>query len=40
MSSNSSKIGFWSVFAIVTGSQIGSGVFMLPSSLAPYGIFG
>jgi basic amino acid/polyamine antiporter, APA family len=36
----SKKIGFWSVFAIVTGSQIGSGVFMLPSSLAPYGIFG
>ena len=36
----SRKIGFWAVFAIVTGSQIGSGVFMLPSSLAPYGIFG
>lgn len=33
----SKKIGFWSVFAIVTGSQIGSGVFMLPASLAPYG---
>ncbi len=36
----SRKIGFWSVFALVTGSQIGSGVFMLPSSLAPYGAFG
>jgi APA family basic amino acid/polyamine antiporter len=35
----SKKIGFWSVFAIVTGSQIGSGVFMLPASLAPYGQF-
>ena len=35
----SNKIGFWSVFAIVTGSQIGSGVFMLPASLAPYGKF-
>jgi len=35
----SKKIGFWSVFAIVTGSQIGSGVFMLPASLAPYGKF-
>lgn len=37
------KIGFWSVLAIVMGSQIGSGVFMLPASLAPYGkysIFG
>jgi len=33
----SNKIGFWSVFAMVTGSQIGTGVFMLPASLAPYG---
>ncbi|MFK8040013.1 MAG: APC family permease [Rickettsiaceae bacterium] len=32
------KIGFWSVFALVTGSQIGSGIFMAPSALAPYGI--
>lgn len=31
------KIGFWPVFALVTGSQIGSGVFMLPANLAPYG---
>ncbi len=35
----SRKIGFWSVFAIVTGSQIGSGIFMLPASLAPYGMW-
>jgi APA family basic amino acid/polyamine antiporter len=35
----SEKIGFWSVFAIVTGSQIGSGIFMLPTALAPYGKF-
>lgn len=34
----SRKLGFWSVFALVTGSQIGSGVFMLPSSLAAYGL--
>jgi APA family basic amino acid/polyamine antiporter len=33
----SCKIGFWSVLALVTGSQIGSGVFMLPATLAPYG---
>ena len=33
------KIGFWSVFAMVTGSQIGTGVFMLPASLAPYGAY-
>lgn len=36
----SRKIGFWAVFAIVTGSQIGSGVFMLPATLAPYGFYG
>lgn len=34
-----SKIGFWSVFSIVLGSQIGSSVFMSPANLAPYGIF-
>lgn len=33
------KIGFWSVFALVTASQIGSGVFMQPTNLAPYGLF-
>ena len=36
----SKKLGFWSVFAIVIGSQMGSGVFMLPASLAPYGQYG
>src|SRR5437879_699390 len=36
----SRRIGFWSVFALVTGSQIGSGVFMSPATLAPYGIWG
>ncbi len=36
----SQKIGFWAVFAIVTGSQIGSGVFMSPATLAPYGALG
>ena len=35
----SEKIGFWPVFALVTGSQIGSGVFMLPTALAPYGLY-
>jgi APA family basic amino acid/polyamine antiporter len=33
------KIGFWSVFSIVVGSQIGSGVLMLPANMAPYGIY-
>ena len=36
---HTNKIGFWSVLALVVGSQIGSGVFMLPASLAPYGIY-
>ena len=35
----SRKIGFWAVFAFVTGSQIGSGVFMLPASLAAFGSY-
>lgn len=33
----SNKIGFWPVFALVMGSQIGSGVFMSPANLAPFG---
>lgn len=33
----SRKIGFWAVFALVVGSQVGSGIFMLPINLAPYG---
>ncbi len=33
------KIGFWSVLALVVGSQIGSAVFMLPASLASFGIY-
>jgi len=33
----SRKIGFWAVFALVIGSQIGSGVLMLPAGLAAYG---
>ena len=32
------KIGFWAVFSLVTGSQIGSGVFLLPARLSPYGL--
>lgn len=35
----SQKIGFWAVFALVAGSQIGSGVFMQPASLAPFGMY-
>ncbi|MDR3155876.1 MAG: amino acid permease [Holosporaceae bacterium] len=34
------KMGFWPVLSIVFGSQIGSGIFVLPASLAPYGFWG
>lgn len=34
------KIGFWSVTSLVAGSQIGSGIFLLPASLALYGAVG
>ena len=33
----SRPLGFWSATALVVGSMIGSGVFLLPASLAPYG---
>jgi len=32
------KLGFWMCMALVVGNIIGSGVFLLPASLAPYGI--
>ncbi len=35
----SNKIDFWAIFALVISSQIGSGIFMLPISLAPYGMY-
>ncbi len=34
------KIGFWSVASLVAGSQIGSGIFLLPASLAIFGAIG
>jgi basic amino acid/polyamine antiporter, APA family len=30
-------LGLWSAIALVSGNMIGSGVFLLPASLAPYG---
>ena len=30
-------LGLWSAIALVVGSMIGSGIFLLPASLAPYG---
>lgn len=38
MDSNPQRpLGIWSATALVVGSMIGSGVFLLPASLAPYG---
>jgi APA family basic amino acid/polyamine antiporter len=34
------KIGFWSVISLVIGSQIGSGIFLLPASLSSFGALG
>ena len=36
-STDIAPIGFWTSVALVMGNMIGSGVFLLPSSLAPYG---
>jgi basic amino acid/polyamine antiporter, APA family len=33
----SRRLGFWMCTALVVGNMIGSGVFLLPTSLAPYG---
>jgi APA family basic amino acid/polyamine antiporter len=32
------KMGFWMCLALVVGNIVGSGVFLLPASLAPYGL--
>lgn len=32
-------LGLWSCVALVVGNIVGSGVFLLPASLAPYGIY-
>jgi hypothetical protein len=31
------KLGFWMATALVVGNMIGSGIFLLPASLDPYG---
>ena len=33
------KLNFWAVFALVVSSQIGSGIFVLPLTLSPYGFY-
>lgn len=37
MTASGREIGFWTAVALVVGNMIGSGVFTLPASLAPYG---
>ena len=34
------EIGFWRGWSIAVGCAIGSGVFMMPTLLAPYGMLG
>lgn len=34
---NQNKIGFWKSTALVTGNMVGSGIFLLPASLAVFG---
>ncbi len=34
------KLGFWMAVALVMGNMIASGIFLLPASLAPYGLNG
>lgn len=37
---NVQKLGLWLLTALVAGNMIGSGVFLLPSSLAHFGTIG
>lgn len=37
MNNSRRPLGFWSATALVVGSMIGSGTFLLPAALAPYG---
>ena len=34
------KMGFWTVTSLVAGSQIGTGIFLLPASMAAFGAAG
>ena len=37
MNAAARPLGLWSAIALVAGNMVGSGVFLLPASLAPYG---
>jgi APA family basic amino acid/polyamine antiporter len=36
--SDARQLGFWMCLALVVGNMIGSGIFLLPANLAPYGM--
>ena len=38
MNASTRALGFWSATALVVGNMIGSGIFLLPASLAPFGM--
>ena len=40
MNASRKKLGLWMTTALVVGNVIGSGIFMLPASLAPFGTLG
>ncbi len=40
MTASGKAIGFWRGWALVVGGTIGSGIFLLPTLLAPYGMLG
>ena len=41
MNTNKNRvIGFWKGWSIAVGCAVGSGIFMMPTLLAPYGIIG
>jgi APA family basic amino acid/polyamine antiporter len=37
MNAGTKQIGLFTLIALVVGNMIGSGVFLLPAALAPYG---
>jgi amino acid transporter len=39
-SGSGKEIGFWRGWSIAVGCAIGSGIFMMPTLLAPYGMLG
>jgi len=38
MQAHEKTLGFWSVWALAVGTMVGSGILLVPASLAPYGL--